>query len=149
MQSRRSLAFAGFIFFVVSPLLRADPPTDPAARKIYDHDKEWLSHFPPPFVATNIRGEGMEYAERREAALDLVRQQRDFGVVSELMDALEKNSFLSGEICDILGEWKAKRAIPLLKTVQNDDKRPKDVRDKAAAALAEIQNAKPDKPPVY
>jgi len=149
MQSRKSLALAGFIFFVGSPLLQADPPTDPKAKAIYDHDKEWLSHFPPPFVATNIRGGGLQYAERREAALDLVRQQRDFGVVSELMDALEKNSFLSGEICDILGEWKARRAIPLLQTVQSDDKRPKDIRDKAAAALTEIQSAKPDHPPVY
>ena len=148
MQVRGSLAVAGFIFFIAWPV-RADPPTDPAARKIYDHDKEWLSHFPPPFVATNIRGEGIQYAERRMAALDLVRQQRDFGVVSELLDALESKSFLSGEICDILGEWKAKRAIPLLNTVQNDNDRPKEVREKAAAALTEIQNDKPVPPPTY
>src|SRR5579872_5030326 len=149
MSFYRSLAVAGFIFFVVTPRPNADPPTDPAARKIYDHDKEWLSHFPAPFVATNIRGEGMEYAERRMAALDLVRQQRDFGVVSELMDALEKKSFLSGQICDILGEWKAKRAVPLLTAVQKDSERPQEVRDKAAKALADIQGAKPDHPPVY
>jgi len=130
-------------------MVMADPPADPKAKAIYDHDYEWLSHFPPPFVATNIRGEGNQYAERRMAALDLVRKQRDFGVVSELMDALERKSFLSGDICDILGEWKARRAIPLLKTVQNDKDRPKEVREKAAAALTEIQNDKPVPPPTY
>jgi hypothetical protein len=149
MSLRRSLAFAGIIFLTSGPLLKADPPTDPKALAIYNHDKEWLSHFPPPFVATNIRGQGMEYAERRQAALDLVREQRDFGVVSELMDALQKNSFLSGEICDILAEWKSKRALPLLKTVQSDDQRSKEVRDKAGKALAAIEGAVPDQPPVY
>src|SRR5690348_9776825 len=80
--------------------LLADAPADPKAKALYDHDKEWLSHFPPPFVAANIRGQGLQYAERRQAALDLVRQQRDFGVVSELMQALKEKSFLSGQICD-------------------------------------------------
>lgn len=129
--------------------LWAEPPTDPKARKIYDHDKEWLSKFPPPFVATNIRGQGMQYAERRQAALDLVKQQRDFGVVSELMLALKDNSFLSVQIIEILEDWKAKRALPLLKEISADAARPEDVRAKAVQAIATISNAKPDKPPVY
>ncbi|HVO33450.1 MAG TPA: hypothetical protein VMU17_05990 [Elusimicrobiota bacterium] len=127
----------------------ADPPTDPKARAVYDHDREWLSHYPASFVATNIRGRGVEYAERRQAALDLVREQRDFGVVSELMDALRQNSFLSGQICDILGDWKAKRALPLLKEVAHDKKRSDEVRDKAGQAVEKISTAPEDKPPVY
>ena len=145
MPIRGRLVAAGLLLFMVCSLLKADPPTDPKARAIYDHDKEWLSHFPPPFVATNIRGQGLQYADRRQAALDLVRQQRDFGVVSELMQEIDNDSFLSGQICDILGEWKARRAIPLLKTIQSDSKRPKEVREKAAKALQDIQNAKPEK----
>jgi hypothetical protein len=126
---------------LVPSLLWGEPPQDPKARAIYDHDKEWLSHFPPPFVATNIRGEGTQYAERRQAALDLVRQQRDFGVVSELMDALENDSFLSGQICEILGDWKAPRALPLLKQVADDKKRSKEVREKAKQAVDAITTA--------
>jgi hypothetical protein len=130
-------------------VVRADPPTDPKARKIYDHDKEWLSHFPSSFVATNIRGEGMSYPERRMAALDLVRQQRDFGVVSELMDELNKKSFLSPQICDILGEWKARRALPLLKLIAADSTREKDVRDHAKKAADAIEGAASDHPPTF
>jgi hypothetical protein len=91
----------------------------------------------------------MQYAERRQAALDLVRQQRDFGVVSELMQALVEKSFLSGQICDILGEWKSKRAIPLLKEVKEDPKRPAEVRKKCGLALDAITSAKPEPPPAY
>jgi len=127
----------------------ANPPADPKALQEYNHDKEWLSHFPPSFVATNIRGDDLQYQWRRTAALDLVRQQRDFGVVYELMTALEKKSFLSGEICDILGEWKARRALPLLKQIENDPSRPQDVREKARAAVAAIEQTPSDHPPVY
>lgn len=129
--------------------LLAEPPTEPAARKIYDHDKEWLSHFPAPFVATNIRGKGRDYAERRQAALDLVRQQRDFGVVTELMNAIQDNSFLSDQIIDILVEWKAKRAIPLLNQVAEDSSRSEELRKKAKDAALVISGAQPEKPPVY
>ncbi len=128
---------------------QAEPPKDPAARKVYDHNKEWLSHFPSPFVAANIRGKGMQYAERRQAALDLVRQQRDFGVVSELMQSLEEKSFLSADIIDILAEWKARRALPLLKKIADDSTRSADIRTKASQASAIISGAKPEKPPVY
>jgi hypothetical protein len=144
----RRLLFA-FLLCSLTSVLQADPPTDPKARKIYDHDKEWLSHFPSSFVATNIRGEGNSYAERRMAALDLVRQQRDFGVVSELMDELNKNSFLSGEICDILGEWKARRALPLLKQIAADASRAKEVREKAKKAADAIEGAPTDHPPSF
>ncbi len=138
----------GLLVLLTGPAF-ADPPTNTQARAIYDHDKEWLSHFPSSFVATNIRGQGMEYAERRQAALDLVRQQRDFGVVSELMDALKQNSFLSGQICDLLDEWKAKRALRLLKEVSEDHRRSKEVRDKARQAASSIAAAPIDHPPVY
>src|SRR4051812_36697276 len=117
MSSHRRALFLLSALSLLPCLIRAEAPTDPAAKKVYDHDKEWLSHFPPPFVATNIRGEGLQYAERRQAALDLVREQRDFGVVSELMHALEDKSFLSDQIIDILVDWKARRALPLLKKV--------------------------------
>jgi hypothetical protein len=134
---------------LLATIARAEPPSDPAARKIYDHNREWLKKFPPSFVATNVRGEGMAYAERRQAALDLVREQRDFGVVSELMNELDKGSFLSGQICDILGEWKSRRALPLLKKIQDDPKRDKTVREKAKQAYAAITNAPVDRPPTF
>src|ERR1039457_6899137 len=103
---------------LLSRTLLAAPPPDPKARAIYDHDKEWLKTFPASFIATNIRGEGLQYAERREAALDLLREKRDFGSVSELMDELSRDSFLSADICDVLGEWHSRRALPLLKEVE-------------------------------
>lgn len=127
----------------------AEPPQDPAALKIYDHNKKWLAHSPPAFVAANIRGRGNEYAERRQAALDLVQEQRDFGVVSELMQALEENSFLSGQIIDILTDWKAKRALPLLRQISADAKRDAAIREKARLAAIQIAKTKPDQPPRY
>ncbi len=114
------------------------PPADPKARKLYDHDKEWLSHSPNSFIVTNIRGEGLQYAERRQAALDLVRERTDQTTVPELMSELERKSFLSDQICEILGEWKVRQALPLLKKVENDSKRPKAVREKARWAIKEI-----------
>lgn len=149
MHTRAFSIILGFLLLGETLSCRANPPADAKARAIYDHDKEWLSHFPAPFVASNIRGHGMEYAERRQAALDLVRQQRDFGVVSELTDALRENSFLSAEIIDILVDWKAKRALPVLKEVAKDANREKAVRDKARDAYDEISAAQPDRPPVY
>ncbi len=144
MVRKSHVSIAVLTIFSIAAFTHAEAPADPKSKAIYDHDKEWLSHFPPSFVATNIRGHGRDYAERRIAALDLVRQQRDFGVVSELIQELDNGNFLSPEICDLLGEWKAKRAIPRLKAVQSDPKRPKEVRDHAAKALIAIQNAKPD-----
>ena len=146
--SRRLLGLAVPLLSVAVAF--GDPPTDPKARQIYDHDKEWLSHYPSAFVATNIRGTGTDYAERRTAALDLVRQQRDFGVVSELIDELDRNSFLSGEICDILGEWKARRALPTLKQVAADSTRPKEVVEKAHLAIVAIEaTSTADQPPTF
>lgn len=117
----------------------ADPPKDPKARQIYDHDLGWLSHFPNAFIVTNIRGEGLQYAERRQAALDLIREKRDATAVPELVNELEIGSFLSGEICDVLGEWKSREAISMLETVVKDKKRSKDVRRKAQQALVAIR----------
>lgn len=114
------------------------PPTDPKAKAIYDHDKEWLTHFPDSFIATNIRGEGLQYAERREAALDLVRERTIRLAIPELLEELRRGSFLSEEICGLLAEWKAKQAIPTLKEVQADRKRPKNVREKARLAIQKI-----------
>src|SRR5579872_2223334 len=98
--------FGAFLFLCVSA--PAEPPVDPQARKIYDHDKEWLSHFPTQFIVTNIRGQDRQYAERRMAALDLVREKHDQSAIPELLGELKTGSFLSADICDILGEWKTK-----------------------------------------
>lgn len=117
--------------------------------QLYAHNKNWLKSFPSAFVAANIRGNELEYAERRLAALDLVRQQRDFGVVSELTHALDQNSFLSPEIISVLEDWKAKRAMPLLEKISKDEKRKKEVRDQAAQALVSIRDFKPAAPPKY
>jgi hypothetical protein len=127
----------------------ADPPTNARDLAEYTHDKEWLSHYPASFVATNIRGDGMQYAARRQAALDLVKTQRDFGVVSELTAALNQKSFLSDQICDLLGDWKAKRALPDVQAAAKDASRDKAVRDKCALAATAIDTAKPDRPPVF
>jgi hypothetical protein len=116
---------------------------------VYDHNYQWLKKFPPPFVATNVRGTGTQYAERRQAALDLVREQRDFGVVSELANELAKGSILSSEIIDILVEWKARRAIPVLQKVAADESRDKEIREKAKQAVASITNSPVDKPPTF
>ena len=133
-----------FLFLVVSVgFAHAEPPADPAARKIYDHDYEWLSHFPSAFVANNIRGANdKQYPERRQAALDYLRQKHELAVVSELMDELKRGSFLSGDICETLGEWQAMKSLSLLKEVAADPKRPKAVREKAAKA-AELVAQKP------
>jgi hypothetical protein len=138
-----------FVLLAAATVAQAEPPTDPKARKIYDHNYNWLKKSPPPFVATNIRGQGMAYAERRQAALDLVREQRDFGVVSELMNELDKGSFLSGQIIDILVEWKARRSLPLLKKIADDPKRDKEIREKARAGHDLIANAPLDRPPTF
>ncbi len=138
------MALTGLFYFGVIVASFGEPPTDPQARKTYDHDKEWLSHFPMQFIVTNIRGQGLQYAERRIAALDLVREKRDQSAVPELLGELKNNSFLSGEICDILGEWKIHQAVSTLQDVEKDTKRPKDVRKKARQALAKIAgSAKP------
>jgi hypothetical protein len=136
------------VLLALSPL-SAKPPEDPQARKVYDHNKEWLKKFPASFVATNIRGQGMQYAERRMAALDVVREQRDFGVVSELVQALKEKSFLSSDIIDILVDWKARRAIPVLKEIAEDPMADAVLREQAKKAAQSISNAPVDKPPVY
>lgn len=117
--------------------------------QLYAHNKNWLKSFPSAFVAANIRGNDFEYAERRLAALDLVRQQRDFGVVSELTLALDRGSFLSSEIISVLEDWKAKRALPLLEKISKDEKRAKELRDQASQAIVSIREFKPAPPPKY
>ena len=118
----------------------AAAPADPKAKKLYDHDYEWLSHFSASFITTNIRGENdRQYPERRQAALDLLREKHDLTTVPELMDELQRKSFLSGDICDILGEWKTRKALPLLRETAADPKRPKEVREKATKAIEAIK----------
>jgi hypothetical protein len=117
----------------------AKPPTDPEAKKLYDHDYEWLAPQAPGFIATNIRGENdKQYPERRQAALDLLRVKQDRTTVPEMMDELQRRSFLSAEICQILGEWNARKAAPLLTEVAEDKTRPKAVRAEAKKALQQI-----------
>jgi hypothetical protein len=119
-----------------------DPPSEPEARKIYDHNYQWLSKQHSAFIAANMRGANDEqYRERRMAALDLIRTKRDLTTVPELLDELQRKSFLSGDICDILGEWKTKKAIPYLQEVAADSKRPPEVRQKAEKALSAIKSA--------
>src|SRR3954470_19896455 len=111
-------ATAVLIFAGLATLAAAKPPTDPEAKKIYDHDYQWLAPQAAGFIATNIRGENdKQYTERRQAALDLLRIKQDRTTVPEMMDELEQKSFLSAEICQILGEWKARKAAPLLSEV--------------------------------
>jgi hypothetical protein len=148
----KNLLAAGAAFFICSlaPWAAAGLSFEEMRNsQLYDHNKNWLKSFPSSFVAANIRGNDMEYAERRLAALDLVRRQRDFGVVSELMLALEQGSFLSPEIIDVLEEWKAKRAVPLLEKVSKDPRRQADVRARAGHALTAIRDYKPAEPPRF
>jgi hypothetical protein len=152
MISLRNPFFVVLAVFLCVRGAAASPPSDPAARKIYDHDYQWLSTFPANFVSTNIRGENdQQYHERRQAALDLLHERHDITVVPELMDELQRKTFLSGDICDILGDWKTKKSLPLLKQVAHDPQRPKDVRDRANKAIELINT--PDKeeshPPSY
>ena len=134
----------GFALLAACPALGA-PPDDPASRKIYDHNYNWLAKSQASFIAINVRGENdTQYPERRQAALDLLREKHDLTVVPELMDELARGSFLSGEICDMLGEWKTKKALPLLKQVAADPKRPDDVRNKAEKAATLIKTAAPE-----
>ena len=137
---------------VCIPLIaQAEPPTDPEARKIYDHDYKWLENAQINFIAANMRGANdSQYRERRQAALDIIRKKRDLTTVPELMDELQRGSFLSAEICEILGDWQAKKALPLLKDVAEDSKRPADVREKAKKAIAAIKSAPAESgPPKY
>jgi len=147
---RRSLVI-GLSSLWCASITLAEPPTNPEARKIYDHDYQWLENMQVNFIAANIRGaDDTQYKERRQAALDLLRKKRDLTTVPELMDELQRGSFLSGEICDMLGEWHAKKALPLLKEVAEDSKRPKDVREKAKKAIVTINSAPVEAaPPQY
>jgi len=117
----------------------AEPPKDPKALAIYEHNKKWLSTYPGAFIVTNIRGKDLQYAERRQAALDLIRERRDRIAIPELTQALEENSFLSDQICTFFAEIKAKETIPILQQVANDKKRPKVVRQRAQEAITAIQ----------
>jgi len=138
------------VLTLASAVVSAEPPTAPEARKLYDHCRGWLINFPASYVATNLRGaDDKQYVERRMAALDLLREKRDFSTVYDLMVELNSNTFQSGPIIDLLVEWKSKRAVPLLRLVAEDRKRPKAIREKAAAAVTTIMAAKADAPPRY
>ncbi len=127
------------------------PPEDPEARKIYDHNYDWLKNAHVNFIGINMRGSSdTEYPERRQAAFDLLKEKHDLTVVPDLMDELKRGTFLSAQICELLGAWNTKKAVPLLKQVSADSKRPADVRTAAEKALFAIQSAKPDPgPPKY
>jgi hypothetical protein len=148
-----SLSYRGPILtlaalFSFGTFLYGEPPTDPAAKKIYDHDYQWLEKQSTNFIAINIRGTNdTQYPERRQAALDLLKTKSDLTVVPDLMDELRRGSFLSGQICDLLAEWKARKAMPLLKEVSEDRKRPADVREKAKKALETLSKTPPPAPP--
>ena len=132
-----------------SGLAMAAPPTDPKALELYTHCQEWLKNFPAAYIATNVRGEGLQYAVRRQAALDMLRQKRDFGTVYELMVDLDKGNFLADQIIDVLVEWKSRRALPLLQQIALDKKRAKALREKARDAVTLLTALKPDVPPVF
>lgn len=135
-----ALVIPGYVFSI--------PPEDPEAKKVYDHNYQWLEKSHVNFIATNIRGENdSQYPERRQAALDILKVKRDLTTVPELMDELKRGSFLSGDICEMLGEWKARKAMPLLTEVSVDKKRPSDVRGKAEKAIYLIKSAPPVAPP--
>jgi len=149
MFSLRRLLFV----LVVLPMaaLHAAPPADPAARKLYDHCRSWLINYPAGYIATNIRGaHDHQYVERRQAALDLLREKRDFGTVYDLMVELNNGGFLSESIIDLLVEWKSKRAIPLLNQIAQDKKRSKSLRAKAQSAAETLVASRPDaRPQIY
>jgi len=142
-----SLGPRAFLLLFVCGWAAAAAPENPEARKVYDHNYKWLSQFPTNFIVTNVRGENdSQYPERRQAALDLLRKQHDITTVPELMDELARRSFLSGDICDTLGEWRAKKALPLLREVSADKKRPRAVRHKAADAVKLISTSVAEAP---
>jgi hypothetical protein len=128
-------------------LSAATPPTDPKDLELYSHCQEWLKNFPSAYIATNVRGFGTEYAVRRQAALDMLRERRDFGTVYELMVDLDKGNILGDQIIDLLVEWKARRALPLLEQISVDKSRAKELREKARLAVAALNGAAPDAPP--
>lgn len=127
----------------------AAPPTDPKDLALYNHCQEWLKNFPASYIATNIRGEGDQYAVRRQAALDMLRERRDFGTVYELMVDLDQGNILGTQIIDVLVEWKSRRAIPLLKQIADDKSRPRALREKARAAVATLSAVTPSAPPTF
>jgi len=132
------------------PSAQAAPPTAPEARKLYDHCRGWLINFPTSYIATNLRGANdKQYVERRLAALDLLREKRDFGTVYDLMVELNNGSFLDEPIIDLLVEWKSKRALPLLQRIADDRKRSKAVRQKATAAVETMKAIKAEAPPKF
>jgi len=137
------------MLILAASFIWAAPPTDPKDLALYTHCQDWLKNFPAAYIATNIRGEGLQYAVRRQAALDMLRQKRDFGTVYEMMVDLDKGNFLADQIIDVLVEWKARRAIPLLEQIAADKKRSKDLRNKAREAAAALGASKPDAPPVF
>jgi hypothetical protein len=142
----RSL-FLGLSLIAASAPAWGDPPSDPEARKVYDHNYKWLSSAQPSFIAANMRGANdQQYRERRQAALDIIREKRDLTTVPELLAELERKTFLAGDICEILGEWKAKKAVPTLQDIAADPKLPADVRQKAEKALYLIKTAPPPPP---
>ncbi len=150
MAALSAIFICGTLHANPAPVVASTSPiTEMRNSQLYAHNKNWLKSFPSAFVAANIRGENMQYAERRLAALDLVRQQRDFGVVSELTLALEKGSFLDFEILSILEDWKAKRAVPLLEKIAKDPTRDKTLRDQAAKSASSIRGFKPAPPPKF
>ena len=127
----------------------AAPPTNPKDLALYNHCQEWLKNFPASYIATNIRGEGDQYAVRRQAALDMLRERRDFGTVYELMVDLDQGNLLGPQIIDLLVEWKARRAIPLLQQIAGDKSRPRSLRNKARAAAATLSAVTLAAPPVF
>jgi hypothetical protein len=135
---------------LVAASLHAAPPTDPTEEQVYEHNKQWLSTFPPAFIATNIRGRKLEYKERRQAALDLLVEKNSRSEASALLVELKKNSFLSDQLCEVLGKWKYRKAIPVLTQIKNDSKRPADVRQAAEKALEEFTRTNDEEsgPPV-
>lgn len=139
---------AALLFVLAAPVLAA-PPADPKELKLYNHCREWLGGFPASYIATNIRGEGVQYKERRMAALDMVREKRDFGTVYDLMVEVDRGNFLAPQIIDILVEWKSRRAIPVLERVAADRRRPVALRKKAGDAAAALTAVKPDAPPTF
>ena len=108
------LNLALLLSLIGSGAVMAAPPTSPKELELYHHCQDWLKNFPASYIATNIRGDGQQYAVRRQVALDMLRERRDFGTVYELMVNLDTGNFLSPQIIDILVEWKSRRAIPLL-----------------------------------